>query len=81
MSDDLNDIDLLMLTIDEAIAAGKPIEPKDLDRIIAYQRKMRVQREAGVRTKKPAHSAPSKLDVSSLLAKPIIGGGGVKRRF
>lgn len=73
---DPTDIDTLM--------AQDPLSlsTQDLDRIIAYQRKMRVQRESGVRTKKPVTGSPSKLDVSSLLAKPIISaGGGVKRRF
>lgn len=75
MTDDPTDIDTLMAQDPLGLSA------QDLDRIIAYQRKMRVQREAGVRTKRPTDRAPSKLDVSSLLAKPIIGGGGVKRRF
>lgn len=57
------------------------LSTQDLDAIIAYQRRMRAQREAGIRTKKPKDAAPSKLDVTSLLAKPIIGGGGIKRRF
>lgn len=73
---DPTDIDTLMAQDPLGLSA------QDLDRIIAYQRKMRVQREAGVRTKKPSEHAPAKLDVSALLAKPIIGGaGGVKRRF
>jgi hypothetical protein len=57
------------------------LSTQDLDAIIAHERRMRAQREAGIRTKKPKDSAPSKLDVSSLLAKPVIGGGGIKRRF
>ncbi len=75
MTDELNDIDTLM--------AQDPLSlsTQDLDRIIAYQRKMRVQREAGVRTRKPKDSAPTRLNVDALLAKPIIGGGGIKRRF
>lgn len=76
MSDEPFDIDILM--------AQDPLELSklDLDRIIAYQRKARAQREQGIRTKKPKDSAPSKLDISSLLAKPIISsGGGIKRRF
>lgn len=53
----------------------------DIDRIIAYQRKMRQQREAGVRTRKPKVAAPSKLDVSALLARPMPVTGGAKRRY
>jgi hypothetical protein len=76
MTDDPFDIDTLMAQ--DPLSLSK----QDLDRIIAYQRKARVQREQGVRTKKPKTSAPSKLDVTSLLAKPIISsGGGIKRRF
>lgn len=72
---DPTDIDTLM--------AQDPLglSNQDLDRIIAYQRKLRVQREAGVRTKKPSEHALTKLDVSALLAKPIIGGGSIKRRI
>ena len=72
--DDFSDIDTLM--------AQDPLglSNQDLDRIIAYQRKMRVQREQGVRTKKPSASAPSKLDISSLLAGPAAGPK-VQRRF
>lgn len=67
----------------DTLMAQDPLDlsKQDLDAIIAYQRKLRAQREAGIRTKKPKDSAPSKLDISSLLAKPIIGGGGIKRRF
>ena len=71
------DIDTLM--------AQDPLDlsKQDLDHIIAYQRKMRVQREAGVRTKKATERAPSKIDISALLAKPIVSspGTGIKRRF
>ena len=77
MTDEPFDIDTLMAQ--DPLGLSK----QDLDHIIAYQRKMRVQREAGVRTKKATEKAPSKLDVSALLAKPIIssGGGSIKRRF
>jgi hypothetical protein len=81
--DDPTDIDTLFLTIEEAISLGKPAEKADLDRIIAYQRKMRIQREAGIKTKKVVERAPGKLDVTALLSKvqPTIGGPGLKRRF
>lgn len=55
---------------------------QDLDRIIAYQRKMRGLREAGVRTKKPkaeAGAAP-KLDLATLMAKPAKESSSFKRR-
>lgn len=74
--DPLNDIDTLM--------AQDPLglSNQDLDRIIAYQRKMRVQREQGVKTKKVADKAPTKLDITSLLEKPIVSApkpGGIRR--
>ena len=70
-----SDIDTLM--------AQDPLllSTQDLDRIIAYQRKMRVQREAGVRTKKVSDKPATKIDISSLLAKPIISTGGIRRKF
>lgn len=40
----------------------------DLDKIIAYQRKQRVQREAGVKTKKATGEAPA-VDIKALLGK------------
>lgn len=78
MTDEPFDIDTLMAQDPLSLSS------QDLDHIIAYQRKMRVQREAGVRTKKATERSPSKLDVSALLAKPIISspsGGSIKRRF
>jgi hypothetical protein len=62
--DDFSDLDILM--------SQDPLSLSDqeIERIIAYQRKMRVQREAGVRTRKPREAAPSKLDISALLASP-----------
>lgn len=72
-----NDIDVLM-SLD-------PLElsRQDLDRIIAYQRKMRGQREAGVKTKKPKGEGP-KVDIKDLLAsipKPVRAPvAGIKRR-
>lgn len=70
------DIDTLMAQ--DPLSLSK----QDLDRIIAYQRKMRVQREAGVRTKKAADKPATKIDVSSLLSKPIISSSsGIRRKF
>jgi hypothetical protein len=74
--DDHNDIDSLM--------AIDPLElsKQDLDRIIAYQRKQRAAREAGVRTKKPRGEAPPVVQLSELLATlPKPPGPAMKRRF
>jgi len=56
-----NDIDTLM--------AIDPLElsKQNLDRIIAYQRKQRLAREAGVRTKKPRGEAPPAVSLEALL--------------
>jgi hypothetical protein len=77
-TDDHNDIDALM--------ALDPMEytKMDLDRIIAYQRKQRVAREAGVRTKKPKGEAPPAVSLEALLGaipKPAPGPSTIKRRF
>ena len=78
LPDEPNDIDSLM--------AIDPLElsRQDLDRIIAYQRKQRAAREAGVRTKKPKGEAPPAVSIEQLLsglpkAKPT--GPAMKRRF
>ena len=72
--DDFHDLDTLMSQDPLSLSA------QDLDRIIAYQRKMRAQREAGVRTRKPKESAPTRLDISALLAKPAMQSSTFKRR-
>lgn len=72
--DDFSDLDTLMSQDPLGLSS------QDLDRIIAYQRKQRALREAGVRTKKPVDRAPSKLDISALLAKPAVQSSGFKRR-
>lgn len=72
--DDFHDLDALMSEDPLNLSA------QDLDRIIAYQRKMRAQREAGVRVKKPKDEAPTKLDISSLLNRPAVQSSGFKRR-
>lgn len=72
--DDFSDLDILMS--EDPLSLSK----QDLDRIIAYQRKMRAQREAGVRTKKPKEAAPTKLDITALLNKPAVQSSGFKRR-
>lgn len=41
---------------------------QDLDKIIAYQRKQRAQREAGGKTKKAREGAPA-VDIKALLGK------------
>lgn len=57
------------------------LSDQDLDRIIAYQRKMRGLREAGVRVRKPKETgiAP-KLDLATLMAKPAKESSSFKRR-
>jgi hypothetical protein len=77
-TDDHNDIDALM--------AIDPMElsKQDLDRIIAYQRKQRQAREAGVRTKKPKGEVPAAVSLDALLGglpKPAPGPSTMKRRF
>jgi hypothetical protein len=55
---------------------------RDLDQIIAYQRKNRAQREAGVRTRKPKADGP-KIDIKDLLAsvpKATPSGPTIRRR-
>lgn len=42
----------------------------DLDKIIAYQRKQRVAREAGVKTKKATGEAPA-VDIKALMSKIV----------
>jgi hypothetical protein len=59
--DEPNDIDTLM-SIDPL-----DLSTQDLDRIIAYQRKQRAAREAGVRTKKPRGEAPPAVSLETLL--------------
>lgn len=75
--DDFNDIDELM-SID-------PLElsKQNLDRIIAYQRKQRALREAGVKTRKPKFEQPPGASLSELLASvpvPAAKTGGFRRR-
>jgi hypothetical protein len=73
---DFSDIDTLMAQDPMSLST------QDLDRIIAYQRKQRVQREAGVRTKKVSDKPATKIDITSLLSKPIVSsGGGIRRKF
>lgn len=78
--DDFNDVDELM-SIDPL-----NLSKQNLDRIIAYQRKQRTQREQGVKTKKPRSESQPSIQLSELLAglpsapqpKP---GTSIKRRF
>jgi len=66
LEEDLTNLDLLMF--EDPLG----LSDQDLDRIIAYQRKIRRQREAGVKTRKPKESAPGKLDISALLSRPAV---------
>lgn len=79
--EDFSDLDELM--------AIDPLElsKQNLDRIIAYQRKQRAQREAGIKPKKPKNEPTPAVSLSELLTglksttpqkKP---GTTMKRRF
>lgn len=67
---DLTDLmSLLSLnTVDQL--ANLPAQ--DLDKIIAYQRKQRIQREAGGKTKRAKGEGPT-IDIKALMAKPQKG--------
>ena len=57
-----------MTDLDELMSKD-PLElsSQDIDEIIAYQRKMRAQREGGVKPKKGSSDAPkAKLDLAAL---------------
>ncbi len=72
LPDDPTDIDELMRRIDEEIEFGSGIvTPKYIDAVVAYQRQQRARRQAGVKTKKDDGSGP-KLDINSLLNKPVF---------
>ncbi len=71
--DDPTDIDELMRRIDEEIEFGSGIvTPKYIDAVVAYQRQQRARRQAGVKTKKDVGEGGSKLDINSLLNKPVF---------
>ena len=77
--DDFSDLDLLM-SIDPL-----DLSKQDLSRIIAYQRKQRQQREAGVKVKKPvAKPAVSIEQLLQSMPKPApapTSAGKSHRRF
>ena len=84
MTDEPDDLDTLMASINERIGLGEPIPAADLDKIIAYQRKMRALREQGVKTRKPKSEPTPSVSISALLdqiPKPKPGASGMKRRF
>jgi hypothetical protein len=66
------------------------LSKQDLDRIIAYQRKQRVQREAGGKTKRAKEAGPA-IDIKALMGKiavpapakpvPTTPGKGFQRRL
>ncbi len=71
--DDPTDIDELMRRIDEEIEFGSGIvTPKYIDAVVAYQRQQRARRQAGVKTKKSEDGGGPKLDINSLLNKPVF---------
>lgn len=71
--EDFSDLDVLM--------SQDPLglSDQDIDRIIAYQRKQRALRAAGVKIKKETGPAP-KIDLSALMAKPAVASSSFKRR-
>lgn len=91
MSDDEapEDLDLFMSWVNEDLTGRLSIEPgtkgrKNLDRIIAEQRKYRAQREQGIKPKKPRFEAPPSASLEQLLGsmpKPAPTGPAMKRRF
>jgi hypothetical protein len=64
MSDQDPAFDLNALMSEDPLNLSK----QDLDRIIAYQRKQRVAREAGAKTKKATGEAPA-VDIKALMNK------------
>lgn len=57
------------------------LSDQDIDRIIAYQRKMRGLREQGVKVKKPTQTGTApKLDLATLMAKPAKESSSFKRK-
>lgn len=73
------DLDVLMSLDPCELSTQRGTEGRRrLDQIIAYQRRMREQREAGVRTKKIKDAPAAKIDITALLNAPAEG---FKRRF
>jgi len=76
-----NTIDELMLRIEENCAAGIAPADKDIDAVIAYQRKYRANLEAGGPKPKRGVAKPKvKIDISSLIAD-IPKVDTIKRRL
>jgi len=69
MSDEpVNEIDTLMYVMSKTGDELSKLPKQDLDKIIAYQRKQRMQREAGAKTKRATGEAPA-VDIKALLGK------------
>ena len=64
--DDFSDIDELMHRMDD-LDYLKQMPRADLDRVIAYQRKQRKQREAGIKVKKPRSEPMPNISLEELL--------------
>lgn len=82
MTKEPDDIDELMARLNDADYITN-IPRKDLDRHIAYQRKQRAAREAGVKTRKPKAAEPA-VSLTSLLSTVVVPAptkGGFRRRF
>ena len=65
--DDFSDIDELMHRMDDLDYLRQMPRP-ELDRVIAYQRKQRKQREAGVKPRKPRSEPSPGISLTDLLA-------------
>jgi hypothetical protein len=73
-------------TIDELMAIDPvQLSKTDLRRIVAYERKQRAAREAGIKTKKPKGERPPEQSIEALLATmpkaaPKAPTGSIRRR-
>jgi len=64
--------DLMTILSHNTIDQLANLPAQDLDKIIAYQRKQRIQREAGGKTKRAKGEGPT-IDIKALMAKPQKG--------
>lgn len=83
MAEEENTIDVLMDRIDLTITEGKVPNKKDIDAVIAYQRKMRAMSEQGIKPKKASAGKTvgltlAQLGISDAPAKPVVT---MKRRL
>jgi len=64
--------DLMTLLSHNTIDQLANLPAQDLDKIIAYQRKQRIQREAGGKTKRAKGEGPT-IDIKALMGRPQKG--------